>query len=557
MFSRLARVVRRADAFVLGFVKCNSPAQQQQLSRILLERLADKRGLEIVLDEPIISLLDKLEAVINVDNPPDFVNVYGLEKSIYGYVDYSPVLGRLNNDRDLIRRACPTVLLLWLPDYALDRVAISAPDFWAWRSGVYELPTMPHLWRNDSVNALESDVTGFESLSYNEKTAEVERVEELLRTAQSLNNQDHREQEIIARLLVKSAMLCNALGRPDLSRQRLHDALALANRLGDKYMTQLIERMLAEQYYQIGEIDQAEQLFLLSIEGRDGSSHQSSQTASYFRLGEIAKQRGEFDKAKLYYKQIAAFSQEPSSSMAGSALLAYLHQQQGELKEALALYQKMLEQLSHTNDKLRVAHILLQIGTLEIQRGNYTEAERNVIEALSIFKTLGDDQQSAITYGMLGQIKAEQGFAHDAYLYFLDAWRLSCKLQLPFARLAAQSIFSLGQSVGMEQLEQWINSNSFDKQQLIKELNQIYDGIILEGACSHVSVALKGNDNTSKEQLIQSLDELTASDVDSQVKIFYEALQGLLRGEQPLELSERLSPKYKDLFDEVWRPSVN
>ena len=35
----------------------------------------------------------------------------------------------------------PHPLVIWLPDYAVTAVAALAPDFWAWRSGVFEFET--------------------------------------------------------------------------------------------------------------------------------------------------------------------------------------------------------------------------------------------------------------------------------------------------------------------------------------------------------------------------------------------------------------------------------
>ena len=154
VFARLERLVRRADAFVLGFVKCNHPSQQKEMRQELLVRLSHKHILEVELDKPLISLLDELTARWDAENPPDVVCVYGLEKSINELQEASPVLGRLNNDRDLLRRAIPVPLLVWLPDFALDFIAPGAPDFWAWRSGVYEFPTEGTLWRNETAFSL-------------------------------------------------------------------------------------------------------------------------------------------------------------------------------------------------------------------------------------------------------------------------------------------------------------------------------------------------------------------------------------------------------------------
>jgi hypothetical protein len=172
ILNRLERVVRWSDSFTLAFVKCNSPVRRKEMGGALRERLSDKRLLEIDLDEPVISLLDEIAARWDTANPPDAVCVYGLEKSINEQREASPVLGRLNPDRDLLRRAVPTALLIWLPDFALDCVAQGAPDFWAWRSGVYEFPTDTAHWQMDSAAAMASDLPTLFSLNLKDKQKE-------------------------------------------------------------------------------------------------------------------------------------------------------------------------------------------------------------------------------------------------------------------------------------------------------------------------------------------------------------------------------------------------
>ncbi|NJN39280.1 MAG: hypothetical protein HC790_12155, partial [Acaryochloridaceae cyanobacterium CSU_3_4] len=50
---------------------------------------------------------------------------------------YPPVLQDLNFVRDAYRWSLPYPILFILPDYAITRIAKYAPDFWAWRSGIF------------------------------------------------------------------------------------------------------------------------------------------------------------------------------------------------------------------------------------------------------------------------------------------------------------------------------------------------------------------------------------------------------------------------------------
>lgn len=136
--SRLARVLEWADRFTLIFLSLHDIIQQEAIREELLARLRDKYLLEVRVSEPNASLLANLSHQWDSDNPPDALLVYGLETSTARHREASLILGKMNTERDAIRRAFPVPLLLWLPDSAVDIVARGAPDFWAYRSGVYE-----------------------------------------------------------------------------------------------------------------------------------------------------------------------------------------------------------------------------------------------------------------------------------------------------------------------------------------------------------------------------------------------------------------------------------
>ena len=69
------------------------------------------------------------------------VFVTGLEYGIPFDQPNARVLAELNLGRDAFLRDVPHPLVIWLPDYAVTAVARYAPDFWAWRSGVFEFET--------------------------------------------------------------------------------------------------------------------------------------------------------------------------------------------------------------------------------------------------------------------------------------------------------------------------------------------------------------------------------------------------------------------------------
>ena len=66
------------------------------------------------------------------------IMVFGFEHSVPSEGP-APALDELNQSRDNFPKSFSGPVLIWLPDYALTRLAREAPDFWGWRSGVFEI----------------------------------------------------------------------------------------------------------------------------------------------------------------------------------------------------------------------------------------------------------------------------------------------------------------------------------------------------------------------------------------------------------------------------------
>lgn len=62
--------------------------------------------------------------------------MYGLE-NVMPSTDPYRALGQLNERRGRYQQLTRPVVF-WVPEYVLRLIATKAPDFWAWRSGVYE-----------------------------------------------------------------------------------------------------------------------------------------------------------------------------------------------------------------------------------------------------------------------------------------------------------------------------------------------------------------------------------------------------------------------------------
>lgn len=456
ILDRLTRMIRWSDEFRLGFVKCNSPVQQQTMARTLAERIPDIRILEISLAEPLISLLDAIEARWDTHDPPHVIYVYGLEKSISPDCDYSPVLGRLNNDRDLIRRAVPAALLIWLPDFALDCMVQGAPDFWAWRSGVYEFPTDPDLWFNDALPALTLGTDQIASLALEDKRAEVTRIEELLRISEAFPNPGRREKQIRSRLLDQRGLLSLLLGDWQAAQTTYEEALRLAKELDDPAGIATILHQLASLQLLQDHRQEAMRLYEESMAINQNNGDKAGQAKALHQLAMLKQVEGQYDEAERLYRQGLELACEVSDShgMAGALhQLGRVYENCGDYAEAERLYRESLSIKEKVQDLSGIAATLHQLGIVQQKQGSFAEAERLYQQSLRIKRQLGDALGIALTLGQLGKLAALQGYVVPA-LYSLGwAGLLFTRLGSPYARLAISDLMQIRKSIPEEEFQ--------------------------------------------------------------------------------------------------------
>jgi hypothetical protein len=180
---QIASMIRLAEGFRLGFVKCNQPFQSRQMVAQLKEMLAGEANIiTVVLPEPVSSLRRAILQARKADKVDcagkRAVMVLGFEHSVPSEGP-APTLGELNQSRDNFSKFFSCPVLIWLPDYALTRLAREAPDFWGWRSGVFEF-----LPEKNLMNSVEKSIihdAQSDSLSLIEKRDRAEALDGLIR----------------------------------------------------------------------------------------------------------------------------------------------------------------------------------------------------------------------------------------------------------------------------------------------------------------------------------------------------------------------------------------
>jgi tetratricopeptide (TPR) repeat protein len=151
-----------AENLAIAFVEVNFPPDANALIEALQNHpqcqdiqfvvfdFSQQPELRFLRDE----LIQRLATVPRDQNKKLVLVVRGLERAIGISGNDPPVLQDLNFIRDAYKTSVPHPMLFILPDYAVTRLAKFAPDFWAWRSGVFQFQTTPKT-RDDALKFLE------------------------------------------------------------------------------------------------------------------------------------------------------------------------------------------------------------------------------------------------------------------------------------------------------------------------------------------------------------------------------------------------------------------
>jgi len=165
-YQPLRRALKRRRGFGLLFVRC-SPAQGERLIARVRKDIPQKTVDVLSLDKPIDNLYEIIDNLPNKDKL-DILFIKGIEKSLVDYIkpgiggegDYYKedtvprILGHLNLQRERFRDDFPISFVFLLPLYALKYFIRRAPDFFDWRSGVWEFPASSDLVEQEASRIL-------------------------------------------------------------------------------------------------------------------------------------------------------------------------------------------------------------------------------------------------------------------------------------------------------------------------------------------------------------------------------------------------------------------
>ncbi|MGB5963627.1 MAG: tetratricopeptide repeat protein [Coleofasciculaceae cyanobacterium] len=194
-YQTFVRTLKRTDGFRLLFVQC-TPAQGTQLIAKVKADIPQKTVEFLQLHEPIDNLYKLVELLPNREEI-NILFIQGLEYSFYeyettqfgrntehnfyGWEGVPQILNHLNQHRERFRDDFNICFVFLLRSFAFKYFIHRAPDFFDWRSSVFEFPTKKDLLEQECSRIIqEGDYQKYCSLTLEEQVKKVLEIQELL-----------------------------------------------------------------------------------------------------------------------------------------------------------------------------------------------------------------------------------------------------------------------------------------------------------------------------------------------------------------------------------------
>ncbi|MFM8293697.1 MAG: hypothetical protein ACKN9E_04020, partial [Microcystaceae cyanobacterium] len=180
-YQALRRALQRTKGFSLFFVRC-SPIQADHLINKIKKDLPQKQFKTLTLEDETENLSDLVANLPEKQNT-NVLFIRGLEQSLLRYEERESlglslpseskvyggtwagiprILGHLNLSRERFRDSFSIAFVFLLPEFALRYFIRRAPDFFDWRSGVYDFPTERELVNSEAYRLVFIEGSDFE-----------------------------------------------------------------------------------------------------------------------------------------------------------------------------------------------------------------------------------------------------------------------------------------------------------------------------------------------------------------------------------------------------------
>ena len=342
--------------------------------------------------------------------------------------DYPPVLQDLNFVRDAYKRTVPHPILFFLPDYAITRLAKFAPDFWAWRSGVFLFQT-PQVTKDYArAETLDSDRSGSSGLP--ESPERIALLESLLMDCRPSPGRATTTADMSTcnTLLYQLGVAYLSRREAPKSQNYLEEALTLAHQRDDAPLSAEITQVLGLALAQQRQFAAAERAYQNALAQFRQLGNQRGEANTLFYLGNVELDLRNFAQAETYYQQCLTIDQALGNDYNTASTyhqLGRVAEEQRRFEDAIAFYQKALDLTEAAGDTYEAAKTYHQLGNVAEAQRRFEDAIAFYQKALEIKEAAGDSYGAASTYHQLGRVAEEQRRFEDAIAFYHKALELT------------------------------------------------------------------------------------------------------------------------------------
>jgi tetratricopeptide (TPR) repeat protein len=308
----LALLIRDTDSSTIAFALYRGIANREMAVEALKERLA------LPLAEFTVSARQK--------NPVQFLREISFNERgcilFFGLEDALPdAAGYLNFQREAFAEV-PHAVVFWVTEFGLREIANKAPDFWAWRSGVFDFRSSTAV-PIDIIN----DLTPFPIVfqDHHDLERRLHLYQELFR---EYSGKEDANEKFLAGLQLKQAIVYFYMRKFPEAEAKAREALDRFQEDIDIVFPLLILMQVA---IVSGCIEEAESLAkkVLSICESLRPKLDVVVHFIFIVLGHIAISRNQLDLAELYYNKAL----EPTEGLSDERITAYAYKNLGEVAQ--------------------------------------------------------------------------------------------------------------------------------------------------------------------------------------------------------------------------------
>ena len=433
-FEELTRALEWSNEFVIYFAVVNPPLIRKQTAEEL-KRSLEEKGIKVHYLELNSSYFDLLSII--PEKVPSYclrgteteihpvLFIFGAEEAIASDAETRRLFfDCLNWQRDKLRETIACPLVIWLPEFALRILALEAPDFWAWRSGVYYLAPEPVWILKDAKELLKGGESEYDVLTYQEKVRRLQQFKALLEDYERYPFEDKLESEVFeiqCDLLQEAGKVSIAMDNYEEAKQYFLQGLKIAEKLKDKELFVSIFLNLSLISFIQGDYTSAEEYVEKNLEIAQEFGNEDMGARSFGLLGAFSLAQRNYNKAVVFFKkslEIRKELEDKESIALALNSLGRLAKIQKKYTEARSFLEQSLKINEEIGEKGGIVDNLLELSDLAKSQGNIDKATHKIEEAQAISNELKDRRITAKVLEKQGSLAEAQGDYHLAQKYY-------------------------------------------------------------------------------------------------------------------------------------------